>query len=187
MSIRVGLLGLNYGAQVLLPALKANHKFDVVAVGARTPGQAEAVAQEHGVPRWYTDPRKLISSKLDLVVIATPPPSHAGYAAAALAAGKHVLVEVAYTGCAADARMLSDLAREHERVGAVVYPMRFVPTVRHVGDVLGLGGLGRIRAVHMDFFSSAAPWLRFPMPTPGCGRPSMGAESWRTTWCTALT
>jgi len=82
MSIRVGLLGLKYGAQVLLPALKSNHRFDVVAVCARTPGQAEAVAQEYGVPRWYTDPRKLIASKLDLVVIATPPPSHAGYAAA---------------------------------------------------------------------------------------------------------
>ncbi len=166
MAIRVGLLGLKYGAQVLLPALKSNHRFDVVAVCARTPGQAEAVAQEQSIPRWYTDPRKLIASALDLVVIATPPPSHAGYAAAALAAGKHVLVEVAYVGCAADARVLSDLARQSDRVGAVLYPMRFVPTIRHVGDVLGQNGLGRMRHVQMDFYTSALaerpnelPWM----------------------------
>jgi predicted dehydrogenase len=154
MSIRVGLLGLNYGAQVHLPAFKANPKYDLVAVCARTPGRAEAVAQENGIPRWYTDPRKLIASKLDLVVVTTPPPSHAGYAAMALAAGKHVLVEVAYVASAADARVLAGLAHEHGRVGAVAFPMRFVPTIRHVGDVLALGGLGRPRLLHMDFYSS---------------------------------
>jgi predicted dehydrogenase len=154
MSIRVGLIGLNYGAQVHLPAIKANPRYDLVAVCARTPGRAEAVAHEHGVPRWYTDPRKLIASKLDLVAIASPPSTHAGYTAMALAAGKHVLVEVAYVANVADARVLAGLAREHGRVGAVAYPLRFVPAIRHVGDVLALGGLGRPRLLHMDFYSS---------------------------------
>jgi predicted dehydrogenase len=124
------------------------------------------VAQEQGVPRWYTDPRKLIASKLDLVAIASPPPTHASYAAMALAAGKHVLVELAYVSSAADARVLCDLAEARGRLGAVAYPMRFVPTIRHVGDVLSLGGLGRPRLFHMDFYSSFLaqrpnefPWL----------------------------
>jgi predicted dehydrogenase len=84
----------------------------------------------------------------------------------ALAAGKHILVDVAYTSSAADARVLAALAHERGRVGAVAYSMRFVPTIRHVNDVLALGGLGHPRLLHMDFYSSflaerpnAVPWL----------------------------
>jgi predicted dehydrogenase len=153
VSIRVGLIGLNYGGQVHLPAFKANPKFDVVAVCARSVERAEAVAREHGIPRWYSDARRLIASRLDLVAIASPPPTHAGFAAAALAAGKHVLVEVGYTGTAADARVLAEMAREHRRVGAAAFAARFVPSLRHVGDVLAQGVLGEPRLMHMDFFS----------------------------------
>lgn len=166
MSIRVGILGLNYGAQVHLPAFKANPRYEVLAVCARTPGRAEAVAQANGVPRWYTDPRQMLASALDLVVIATPPPTHAGYAARALAAGKHVLVEVAYTASAADARVLAGLAHERGRVGAVALTLRYSPTIRHVGDVLAQGGLGEPRLMQMDLYNSFLaehpndfPWL----------------------------
>ena len=129
MAIRVGLIGLHYGAQVHLPAFKANTKYDLVAVCARTPGAAEKVAAEHNIPYWYTDARQLMASRVDLIAIASPPPTHAGYAAAALAAGKHVLVEVAYTSSAADARVLRDLAQARGRLGAVAYGLRFVPTL----------------------------------------------------------
>jgi len=166
MSIRVGLIGLHYGAQVHLPAFKANTKYDLVAVCARTPGAAEAVAAEHHIPYWYTDARQLMAARVDLIAIASPPPTHAGYAAAALAAGKHVLVEVAYTGCAADARVLTELAQAHGRQGAVAYALRFVPTLRHVTNVLDQGVLGRLRLMHMDFYNSflaeapnTYPWM----------------------------
>ncbi len=166
MAIRVGLIGLHYGAQVHLPAFKANTKYDLVAVCARTPGTAERVAAENNIPYWYTDARKLMASRLDLIAIASPPPTHAGYAAAALAAGKHVLVEVAYTGCAADARVLVGLAQARGRLGAVAYGLRFVPTLRHMTNVLEQGVLGRLRLMHMDFYNSflaetpnTYPWL----------------------------
>src|SRR5690554_3623558 len=113
MAIRVGLLGLNYGARVHLPAFKSNTRYEVVAVCARTPGRAEAVAREFNVPNWYTDARQLIAApEVDLVSIATPPLTHAGHAAAALAAGKHVLVEIAFVNTLADARVLVDMARQ---------------------------------------------------------------------------
>jgi predicted dehydrogenase len=166
MAIRVGLIGLNYGAEVHLPAFKASTRYELVAVCARTPGRAEAVAREHNIPNWYTEPRRLLASDVDLIAIASPPPTHAGYAAAALAAGKHVLVEVAYVGCAADARVLAELAHEHKRVGVVAFVLPYVPTLRHVADVLAEGTLGEPRLLHMDFYSDflareagAFPWL----------------------------
>ena len=74
MSIRVGIVGLNHGVQVHLPAYAASAKYDVVALCARTPGVAEKLAKEHNVARWYTDVSQLMASPdVDLVSIATPP------------------------------------------------------------------------------------------------------------------
>lgn len=155
MTIRVGLIGLNYGAQVHLPTYKAHAKYEVVAVCARTPGAAEKVAKEHNLPRWYADARDLINDKdIDLISIVTPPGTHAGFAAAALAAGKHVVVEVGFVCEASDARLLTTIARERERVGAAAYVLRFSPLLRHVSDLIKQNTLGQIRLMRFDSFSN---------------------------------
>jgi predicted dehydrogenase len=154
MAIRVGLLGLNYGARVHIPTYKENARYDLVAVCARTPGRAEAVAREYRIPNWYTDVRAFLHSDLDLVSIATPPITHAHLAAAALVAGKNALVEVAFVGGAADARVLNRLATERAHIGAAAYVLRYVPTLRLVSDLLAQGVIGEPRLMRMDFFSS---------------------------------
>lgn len=168
MTIRVGLLGLNYGARVHLPAYSANSKYEVVAVCARTPGRAQAVAQEHHIPTFYSEARRLISAAdVDLVSLATPPRTHAGLAAAALAAGKHVVVEVAFVGTTPDARVLVDMAREQERIGSAAYVLRYVPHIRLVSDLLAQNTIGAMRLARLDFFSN---FLALP------------GERWRWLW-----
>jgi predicted dehydrogenase len=157
MTIRVGVIGLNYGTRVHLPVFKAHPKYDVVAVCARTPGRAEAVAREYHVPRWYTDARQLIADPtVDLVSIASPPGTHAGYAAAALAARKHVVVEVGFVCDARDARVLANLAREWNRVGAAAYVLRYTPLLRHVAEVLATqpNPLGKLRLMRFNSLSN---------------------------------
>jgi predicted dehydrogenase len=155
MTIRVGLIGLNYGAQVHLPTYKAHAKYEVTAVCARTRATAEKIAKDHNIPRWYTDARDLIADKaVDLVSIATPPGAHAGFAAAALAAGKHVVVEIGFVCDAPDARLLTTVARERKRVGATAYVLRFSPLLRHVGDMLKQNALGQIGLMRFDSFSN---------------------------------
>jgi predicted dehydrogenase len=155
MAIRVGLIGLNHGERVHLPAYANNPKYEVVAVCARSPGRAEAVAREHKLAAWYSDPRQLIAAPdLDLVSIATPPGSHAGLAAAALAAGKHAVVEIAFTPSLADARILTQMARERGRVGAAAFVLRFVPNLRLVADLLAQRAIGQPRLMRLDYFSS---------------------------------
>ncbi len=154
MAIRVGLIGLNYGARVHVPVYKENSRFDLVAVCARTPGRAEAVARENHIPNWYTDVRAMLQSDIDLVSIATPPATHAHLAAAAVVAGKHAVVEVAFVGRSADARILDRLAAERHRIGAAAYVLRYVPTLRLVTDMLAEGVIGEPRLMRMDFFSS---------------------------------
>lgn len=155
MTIRVGLIGLNYGAQVHLPTYKAHAKYEVVALCARTKGAAEKAAKEHNISRWYADARDLINDKdIDLVSIVSPPGTHAGFAAAALGAGKHVVVEVGFVCDAPDARLLTTVARERERVGVAAYVLRFSPLLRHVGDLVKQNTLGQIRLMRFDSFSN---------------------------------
>ena len=65
----------------------------------------------------FADADQLIDDpQIGAVVIATPPSSHARYAARALEAGKPVLLEKPMTGTLAEARLLADLAaRNHLR------------------------------------------------------------------------
>jgi predicted dehydrogenase len=163
MTIRVGLLGLNYGERVHLPAYRANPKYEVVAVCARTPGRAHEVATAHHVATFYSDARRLLTAAdVDLVSIATPPRTHAGFAAAALAAGKHAVVEIAYVGSADDARVLADIARERGRLGSAAFVLRYVPHIRLVSDLLAKGTIGAMRLVRLEFFSN---FLALSQPT----------------------
>ncbi len=155
MAIRVGLLGLNHGAQVHLPAFKANPRYEVMAVCARTPGRAEAVAREHAIPISTADPQAVINSpEIDLVSLATPPATHGELAAAALAAGKHVLVEVGFVPSTPQARGLLALAAQQQRVAAVAFVLRYVPLLRLVSDVLARKALGKPRLMHFELFSN---------------------------------
>ena len=154
MSIRVGILGLNHGVQVHLPAYAASARYEVAALCARTPGVAEDLAKAHNVPRWYTDAAQLMASPdVDLVSIATPPRTHVALATAALRAGKHVVVETPFVGNTADARTLMGLWRL-KRIGAPALVFRFSPHMRLVSDLLSQKRIGRPLLMHAEIFSS---------------------------------
>ncbi|MBL8058232.1 MAG: Gfo/Idh/MocA family oxidoreductase [Anaerolineales bacterium] len=154
MPIRVGVIGLDYGAQVHVPAFKENPRYEVTAVASRAAGRAEAFAREQGIARWYADPRQLIHSDLDLVSIATPPATHSGYAVMALANRRHVLSEIAFMPSAADARVVTESAERVKRVGAAAFVLRYTPLLRHITDLLKAGAIGRPRLMTFDFFSN---------------------------------
>ena len=165
MAIRVGLIGLNYGERVHLPAYRANSRYEVVAVCARSPGRAQSVARAHHIPAAYSDPLQLIgAAEVDLVSLATPPGTHARLATAALAAGKHVVVEIAFAGVAREARALARLAREGRHVGSAAFVLRYVPHIRQMTDLLAAQTLGPLRLARLDFFSDflARSALRWP-------------------------
>jgi predicted dehydrogenase len=153
MSIRVGVIGLNYGARVHIASYKDNPAYDVAAVCARTPEKAQAVARDYDIPRWYTDAKQLIMSEVDLVSIASPPRTHSGFAAAALAAGKHAVVEIAFVASTLEARVLLDMAMEMKRVGAPAFVFRYTPTLRMVSDLLAQGRIGAPRLMRFELFN----------------------------------
>ena len=110
---RIGVIGLGKIAQDQhLPVIAASDAFELVAVASQR-GLTVPGAQA------FHDPMDLLRADMaiDAVAICTPPQVRYAIARAALAAGKHVMLEKPPTATLAE---LSDLAVEASRIGRVL-------------------------------------------------------------------
>src|SRR5437868_6686468 len=140
MAGRVALIGYGYAGRMFhAPLIRATPGLELVAVNSRD------AAKVHGdFPRAVVVPSAadiFATSSVELVVVATPNDTHLPLAAAALRAGKHVLVDKPLARTLAEAR---DLAGVAQRAGCVL------PTFhnrRWDGDFLTLRNLLGERAL----------------------------------------
>src|SRR2546425_4490840 len=93
--VRVGVIGVGgISSHVHLPGLQLCPQAEIVAVCDTNPDLLRLRAAEYGVERTFTEYSHLLQyAAVDAVVIATPTILHTPIALAAIAAGKHVLVE----------------------------------------------------------------------------------------------
>lgn len=134
-----------------------------VAVADSDPARAADLAAALGAraaPRWedlLTDP------EVAVVVVATPPSSHASIARAALEAGRHVLCEKPLATDAASAADVRTAAERSGRVLVVDHVLRYNPLLRAVSRLRGslLGPLQRFAFENdaSDEDLDAAHWL----------------------------
>lgn len=110
--IRLGLVGAGRIAQAAhLPALRKARGIDLVAISDPSETLSSGVAGRYGIAA-YTDTDALLASDIDAVLIATPDRFHHALGAAALRAGKHVLMEKPLAATSGEARDLARLAGE---------------------------------------------------------------------------
>lgn len=91
--------------------------------------------------------RALGDAAIDAIVVATPATTHVDLACAALAAGKHVLVEKPLALSERDAQNVL-AAIPADRVFMVGHLMAFHPAVTHLRELLRSGELGRFHYIH---------------------------------------
>ena len=106
--LRIGILGAARIAEraVVEPAAALGH--EIVAVGARDLGRAEAYAAEHGIARAYGSYDEVLADPaVEVVYNPSPNSEHVRWTLAALAAGKHVLSEKPFASNAAEARLVA--------------------------------------------------------------------------------
>lgn len=111
-------------------------------VASQSLDEARTFAATHGgdaVAHW----RDLMEDgDLDIVIVATPPDSHADITHAALAAGKHVLCEKPLARTAAEAREMYAAALKHDRFLRCGFNHRFHPAVLRLKELVTEGSLG---------------------------------------------
>jgi predicted dehydrogenase/threonine dehydrogenase-like Zn-dependent dehydrogenase len=94
-TVRLGMIGAgNYARSMILPHFPAMSGLTLEAICTAKGMNAEALAKRYGFRRATTDAAGVFADPaIDAVAIATRHDSHARFALAALAAGKHVYVE----------------------------------------------------------------------------------------------
>jgi UDP-N-acetyl-2-amino-2-deoxyglucuronate dehydrogenase len=89
-----GIVGLGMVADFHARALAEVTGAKLVGVAGRDPAKTEAFARRHGADFWTTRPEELYRrADIQVIAIATPSGAHLEPALAALAAGKHLVVE----------------------------------------------------------------------------------------------
>lgn len=138
-----------------LPAFSEHPDCEVVAVMSREIERAKSFAQKHGIDRWYNDAQNLVTDPdVDAVYIATPPSTHATYAAMALNAGKAVYVEKPLAIHYDDCVRINRIAAANGKPCFVAYYRRYLPYFKEVKRILESGAIGKVLTAQIRF---AAP------------------------------
>jgi predicted dehydrogenase len=168
-TIRVGLVGYGFAGKTFhAPLVQSVPGLALSVIGsakreilqATYPGVQVCSAAE--VP---THP------DVDLVVIASPNESHFPLAAAALRAGKDVVVDKPFTVTLAEARSLSEIAAQHNRILSVFHNRRWDSEILATKAILETGVLGDISHYesHIDRFRPGVRQRWREDPGPGAG------------------
>jgi predicted dehydrogenase len=150
-GLRWGILGTGGIATAFATDLANLPSHRLVAVGSRSDAAAQAFGDRFGVPhRHGSHPALVKDPDVDAVYVATPHPAHAVGALAAIAAGKHVLVEKAFTMDAAQALAIADAAKAAGVVVLEAMWTRFLPHTLRIRELLRQNAIGDVRTVHAD-------------------------------------
>jgi predicted dehydrogenase len=157
-AVRFGILGTGGIAGGFATEIRAVDGASVVAVGSRSTAGAERFGEAYQVPRRHSSYQDLVEDdEVDVVYVATPHPWHVDNALAAIACGKHVLVEKPFAMDADGARRIVGAAREAGVFCMEAMWTRFLPHTVKIRELVADGALGDIRTVGADHGQYFAP------------------------------
>ncbi|MDQ2624839.1 MAG: Gfo/Idh/MocA family oxidoreductase [Actinomycetota bacterium] len=155
-ALRWGIIAPGWIASHFARAIHAQSTQRAVAVGSRTLARAEEFAARFEIPRAHGGYDAVLADPdVDVVYVASPHSEHRDQALAAIAAGKHVLVEKAFTRNAAEAREVIEAARAAGVLVMEAMWSRYLPHTDVVRQLLDDGALGDVHRVEADFGSRA--------------------------------
>ena len=118
------------------------------AVASRSMEKAETFAKEWGYEKAYGSYEEMLADpEVELVYVASPHSHHYEHAKMCIEAGKHVLVEKAFTVNAKQAEELITLAREKKVLLVEAMWTRFMPARQIIDDLLAEGTIGEIMSI----------------------------------------
>ena len=150
-TLRWGIMGPGWIAQRFTATLQKHTTQRVVAVGSRSQPRADEFAATWSVPAAYGSYQELLADPdVEVVYVATPHTEHHACALAALAAGKHVLVEKPMGVNAAQAAEIAESARGAGLFAGEAMWMKFLPKFDVIRQIIDDGMLGTIHTVIAD-------------------------------------
>ncbi|WP_375386885.1 Gfo/Idh/MocA family protein [uncultured Amnibacterium sp.] len=150
-ALRWGVIGTGI-ADRFVTALHAHTAQRAVAVTARDVAKTRAFAHRHGIGTVLPSVEALVASPdVDVVYVSTPHPLHHDQALAAIAAGKHVLIEKPIAMSADEAQAIVDAGRAAGVLVMEAMWTRYLPQSSILRQVIADGVIGDVRLVIADF------------------------------------
>jgi predicted dehydrogenase len=169
-TVRVGLIGYGYAGKTFhAPLIQTVAGLELTVVGSSK--RDTVLADFPGVTVCSNVEEAATHPEVDLLVIASPNESHYPLAAAALHAGKHVVVDKPFTVNLADARSLVQLAEQRGKLLSVFHNRRWDSEVLAAKAIVESGVLGEIShfETHIDRFRPQVRQRWREQTGPGAG------------------
>lgn len=167
--VRFGLVGCGVISEVYAKAFSAVSEAHLVAVYDIDPDRSTTYAAKHGTQAAGSLDELLGREDIQAVVVCVPSGLHAEIALAAVAAGKHLVVEKPVDIALEAARSLMDGAARAGVSLNVISQQRYNPGVLAARRLLQEGALGEVL-----FVQARVPWYRSPE--------YYASAQWRGTW-----
>ena len=143
--LKVGLIGYGYWGPNLARNLAEADDIQLTTIADARPERRLAAERRHPGVTTCADDKSLIDSRdVDAVVVATPLATHHALAAAAMNAGKHVLVEKPLAASRKDAESLASLAEKRGVCLMVDHTFVYTGAVRKIRSLIDAGDLGQL-------------------------------------------
>lgn len=170
-TVEVGLIGCGGRGNWIAPFFPQHAGARVVALADVIQKNLEETRQKLDVPaaRAYWGPdayRELAESKLDAVIIETPPYYHPLHAAAAVAAGKHVYCAKPVAVDVPDARSFLRAGQQAQSKGLSFwtdFQTRARPAFQEAVERIRRGDIGKV-AMAQVFYYANRPWIDRSVP-----------------------
>jgi predicted dehydrogenase len=148
IMIPVGIVGCNYGRNVLLPAFRTDPRCEVVALAGSDAARTCALARTANIARGFGGWEPLLEDAgVAAVAIAVPPALQPKIAQRALELGKPVFVEKPLAADLDGARAMVEAAHKSARPAAIDFEFPELASWRSAKAIIASGRLGRLRHV----------------------------------------
>lgn len=151
-TVGIGIIGTGFARKVQIPAFLKCEGTKIVSVASARLENAESTAKEFGIAHWTDDWRDTAShEEVDLLCVTTPPDSHYEMTLFAIEKGKHILCEKPMAMNEAEAREMTEKAKEKGILALIDHELRFHEGRQRAFELLRAGEIGKVRHAKYNF------------------------------------
>ena len=172
--LRIAIAGLGFGESVHIPASLSNKNIELVGLWHPRPERLKEACDKHNISAYKTWEDLINDSKIDGIIIATPPAPRYELALEAIQAGKHLLLEKPPCLNSDEVKELQRNALKRNLKIAVDYEYRAVPLFMQAKKIIEEKKLDEPYFVKLDWLMSSRanpdrPWNWYSDKNAGGG------------------
>ena len=151
--LRVGAVGLGKAFTLMLPALAADPRIELVAAADPRTEARERFAADFGARGHPSVEALCADPAVEVVYVATPHQNHVEHVALAAASGKHVLVEKPMAITLAECERMIEATERAGVVLVVGHSHSFDRPILRTREIVDSGAVGAVRMINAQYYT----------------------------------